>query len=119
MAAVTPGDYCLSGLGGNTNGTTDGWIGVVNPVPAPVFTDLTPQLTAQPLVDPFDCAIDPTNGDIIVVDEGPNGGGTNGSLHRITVTAGATGRSRELAAGSNESRAPAVRALSAPDPQLS
>jgi hypothetical protein len=85
---VTPGDYCLCGLGSETDATADGWIGVVTRAPTPTFIDLTAQLTAQPLVDPWDCAIDPTNGDILVADEGGNGSSTDGSIHRISVTGG-------------------------------
>ncbi len=97
-AAVTPGDYCVSGLGTSTGTTTDGWLGVVSPAPAG-FTDLTAQLTAQPLVDPWDCAVDPTNGDIIVVDEGGNGAGTDGSIHRVSVTGGTVTAHTVLHAG--------------------
>jgi hypothetical protein len=81
-AAVAPGSYCVTGLGGATNSTADGWLAVVTPAGA--VTNLTPSLTTA-LIDPFDCAIDPATGDIIVVDEGPDGAGTDGRLYRVSV----------------------------------
>ena len=39
-SAVTPGDYCVSGLGDEDDDTVDGWLTVVTP--AGTVTDLTP-----------------------------------------------------------------------------
>jgi len=82
QAAVAPGDYCVVGVGSTTAGAADGWLAIVTP--AGGVTDITPSLTA-PLIDPWDCAIDPTNEDVIIVDEGPDGAGTDGVVYRVSI----------------------------------
>ncbi len=85
LAAVPPGDYCVSGLGATLAGAVDGWLATVTP--AGVVTNQTPAPAV--LVDPWDCAVDPTNGDVIVVDEGNAGGATDGAVYRVTTGGGA------------------------------
>ena len=85
-AAVAPGDYCVVGLGASTGSAADGWLAIVTP--AGGVTNITPSLTTA-LIDPWDCAIDPTNGDVIIIDEGPDGAGTNGLLYRVSIVGAA------------------------------
>lgn len=94
-AAVAPGDYCVVGLGANLGGVADGWLALVTPAGA--VTDLTPSLTTG-LLNPWDCAIDPTTGDVILVDEGNTGNAENGVVYRVAVS-GATVTQTVLHAG--------------------
>ena len=86
QASVAPGDYCVVGVGPTTAAVADGWLAIVTPGGG--VTDITPSLTTA-LIDPWDCAIDPTNGDVIIVDEGPNGAGTNGVVYRVSIVGAA------------------------------
>lgn len=96
-AVVPAGSYCLSGLGSSTGPEVDGWLAIVDPAGAVTPLALTPD---PGLVNPWDCAVDPTTGDVIVVDEGPPGPGADGSLHRVVVDMGsATGSVTTLMRG--------------------
>ncbi|MEM7408608.1 MAG: C25 family cysteine peptidase [Myxococcota bacterium] len=69
-------------MGTGTIGVADGWLDIVDPDTATV-TQVT--LSAA-LFDPFDCAVDPTTGDVLIVDQGATGPGTgnsDGGLYRI------------------------------------
>ena len=79
-AQVPEGDWCVVGTG--TIGVADGWLDVVDP-----DTGVATQVTlSAALFDPFDCAVDPTTGDVLIVDQGatgPGSGNTDGGLYRI------------------------------------
>ncbi len=94
-AAVPEGEFCVVGFGGSTGGAADGWLATVSRTGTVTPITLVPN---PGLVNPWDCAIDPTNGDVIVVDQGTTGGGTDGAIYRVAVT-GATGAVTTLAAG--------------------
>jgi hypothetical protein len=85
-AAVNPGEYCAVGLGASLAGAADGWLATVTSAGA-VTTRIA--VAAAQLVNPWDCAIDPTTGDVIVVDEGNTGAATDGRVLRVAIS-GAT-----------------------------
>ncbi len=84
LAAVPAGSYCVVGLGPTTAGAADGWLATVTPAGV-----VTARALPTALINPWDCAIDPTTGDIIVVDEGNTGAATDGRLFRVAIN-GAT-----------------------------
>jgi len=84
-AAVPPGSWCVVGTG--ASGGSDGWIDVAEPDGATAVA----VTLSQPLVDPTDCAIDPTTGDILVTDLGatdPPSSATDGALYRVVYDPG-------------------------------
>lgn len=82
-AQVTVGHYCVTGLGASTGSSADGWLATVSPAGA-VTTRIA--VASGLLVNPWDCAIDPSTGDVIVVDEGATGSATNGRVLRVAVS---------------------------------
>lgn len=79
-AAVPPGSWCVVGTG--NSGGADGWIDVVEPTAATAVA----VTLSQTLADPSDCAVDPTTGDIIVVDQGnagPPAAASDGGVYRV------------------------------------
>ncbi|NNL86959.1 MAG: hypothetical protein HKP27_14950, partial [Myxococcales bacterium] len=90
-AAVPETEFCAVGRGPTSAANADGWVATISR--AGVVT--THAVTG--LVDPYDCVVDPSNGDIVFVDEGANGSGTNGRLLRLdTATATLTTLSANL-----------------------
>lgn len=89
-AAVPAGSYCVSGEG--SSGVADGWIDVVDPNAAAGARVTNVTLPVSPaLYDLWDCAVDPTTGDIIVVDTGAAGvtsGTVDGGVFRIAYDEG-------------------------------
>ncbi len=94
-AQVAPGDFCVVGVGPTTGAAADGWLAIVAPSGAVTPIALSPPTA---LVNPWDCAIDPTSGDVIVVDGGNTGGALDGAVHRVTVSGG-VGSVATLASG--------------------
>ncbi len=89
--AVPETEFCAVGAGDSFAAATDGWVATVSR--AGVVTTHA----VSGLINPYDCAVDPSNGDIIFVDQGAGGGGTNGVLYRLdTATTTLTALSTNL-----------------------